>query len=130
MRIIEKLVGEDFNVGQSGGIVVTMPGGGTGLGTQISLATFSIAGPSGGKTTATWDPASVPAGQSVTTTVTVAGAALGDKPDVWSNISLSGCQLTGYVSAANTVTVVLANPTTAAVDLGSMTLSVLVSRVK
>jgi len=29
-----------------------MPGGGTGLGTQISLATFSIAGPSGGKTTA------------------------------------------------------------------------------
>jgi hypothetical protein len=130
LRVYEKLVGNDLNLGQSTGIVVTNPGGGTIIGTQISLTTFSLAGADGSAPTLAWSPASVPAGQSVTTTLTVVGAQLGDKVDVWANISLSGCQLTGYVSAANTITIVLANPTTAAVALGALTLTCLVSRVR
>ena len=78
---------------------------------------------------ATYDAPSIAAGASATTTVTVTGAALGDYV---SNVSLAassgGLTVTGYVSAANTVTVVLANLTGAAVDLASTTLSVEVTR--
>jgi hypothetical protein len=72
--------------------------------------------------TKTWDPGSVATGSSTTTTVTVTGAALNDTVIPSFSLSLSGLMLTGYVSAADTVTVVLANNTAAAVDLGSGTL--------
>lgn len=77
---------------------------------------------------ATWDPASVAAGASATTTVTVTGADLGDAVSVSFSVSLSGCSLTAYVSSSDTVTVVLSNNTAGAVDLGSGTLRVAVTK--
>ena len=84
--------------------------------------------------TATWNPASLPAlgfGQSTsttTTTVTVTGASLTNSDLVLAGFSedLQGMQLTGYVSAANTVTVVLNNPTGNVINLASGTLRVCV----
>lgn len=69
-----------------------------------------------------WDPANVVNGAQTTTTVTVTGAALNDDVDtvvVGFNKDLQGMRLTGYVSAANTVTVVLRNDTGGAINLAS-----------
>lgn len=70
----------------------------------------------------TWDPASVASGAQTTTTVTVTGAAVGDLVAAGFSLDLQGMQLTGYVSAGNTVTVVLRNGTAVPLDLGSGTL--------
>jgi len=59
-----------------------------------------------------WTPGLIASGSSVSTTVTVQEAAIGDYVTVSAGASLSGLSLTGYVSAANTVTLILANPTT------------------
>lgn len=72
--------------------------------------------------TATWNPASLADAAQTTTTVTVTGAAVGDTVAVGFSQDLQGLQLSGYVSATNTVTVVLRNGTGAAVDLASGTL--------
>jgi hypothetical protein len=72
----------------------------------------------------TYDPPSIASGASTTTTVTLTGVALGDKVSAAFSRSLSGLTMTAYVSAANTVTVVLANLTGGAVDLASGTLTV------
>lgn len=80
----------------------------------------------GRQASTTWDPANVAAAASVTTTVTVPGATLGDYVHVSFSLSLQGLILTGYVSAATTVTVVLFNPTGGGVNLGSGTLRVYV----
>ncbi len=72
----------------------------------------------------TYDPPSVASLGTATTTVTVAGAALGDQFVASFSLSLGGLMLTAYVSAADTVTTVLFNPTAAAVDLASGTLTV------
>jgi hypothetical protein len=76
------------------------------------------------RATATWDPASVAAASSTTTTVALTGAALGDIVRCSFSLSLAGLVLSAYVSAVNTVTVVLSNPTGSAVDLGSGTVAV------
>lgn len=81
-----------------------------------------------GTGTATWNPASVAAGAQTTTTVTVTGAKLGDRVDVSFSLDLQGQQLTGYVSAANTVTAVLRNGTAGAIDLASGTLRARIRR--
>jgi len=78
--------------------------------------------------TATWDPASIAVGGSATTTVTVTGADIGDPVQTGHSISIAGLTSTGYVSSANTVTVVLANSTAGAVDLASHTLTVVVQK--
>ena len=118
----ERLVQEDLNTGVS---LTTKrnPGGGSLAATQVGIHTLAVGQ---AQTQATWDPASLAAGSSVTTTITVAGAALGDFVLASFSLSLQGLFLTAYVSAANTVTVVLGNLTGAAVDLASGTLSVLV----
>jgi hypothetical protein len=73
----------------------------------------------------TYDAPSVASGSQTTTTVTVTGAALGDRVrSIGLGISAGGLVVTGYVSAADTVTVVLSNLTGGAVDLASTTLSV------
>lgn len=78
---------------------------------------------------ATYDAPSIAAGATTTTTVTVTGAAMGDFVDRISlGVSAAGLILSGYVSAANTVTVQLYNPTAGAVDLASTTLAVEVKR--
>ena len=78
--------------------------------------------------TATYDPASINSTLSVSTTITVTGVAIGDVVIPTFSLDLAGIVLSGYVSAANTVTVVFANPTAGAVDLASGTLSVRVKR--
>lgn len=75
-------------------------------------------------TTATWDPGNLAAAGQTSTTVTLTGAALGDEVTCSFSLSLQLLQLTGYVSAANTVTVVLQNGTAGAIDLASGTLRV------
>ena len=72
--------------------------------------------------TKTWDPPNVGNGAQTTTTVTVTGAALGDEVVCSFNKDLQGMRLTGYVSATDTVTVVLRNDTGGAIDLASGTL--------
>lgn len=72
--------------------------------------------------TKTWDPANIGAAAQDTTTITVTGAALGDTVAVGFSLDLQLLQLTGYVSAANTVTVVLQNGTGGAINLASGTL--------
>lgn len=72
----------------------------------------------------TWTPGTVANGASVTITVTVANAALGMAVLPSFSIDLSGATLTAYVSAANTVTAVIANTTGATINLSSGTLTV------
>ena len=76
--------------------------------------------------TATWDPVSLAQGAQATTTITVTGAAVGNRCEVKFSLSLTATgtlSLTGFVSAANTVTAVLQNNGTAAADLSSGTVT-------
>lgn len=75
-------------------------------------------------TTATWNPASVGSGAQTSTTVSLSGAALGDEVTCSFSLDLQLMQLTGYVSASDTVTVVLRNGTGSGIDLASGTLRV------
>lgn len=70
---------------------------------------------------AAWDPANLVTGTSTSTTVTVAGAALGDRVVVSHSADTLGCSLAGMVTAANTVTVVLSNNTGADKNVASGT---------
>ena len=99
------------------------PGGGTLTATQVGIHTLGLGQ---AKVTKTWDPASVSAGGTTTTTVTVPGASLGDFVLASFSLDMAGCVFSAYVSAANTVTVVIQNMTGAAVDLASGTIAVLV----
>jgi hypothetical protein len=124
--VIETWMAEDLDLGV-GDVVKTHQSGGTIDGHGISLSTFSRKGAAGVADTTTWDPAAIDSGSSVTTTVTVAGAALGDFVLASLNIDLQGLIMNAYVSAENTVTVVLSNLTgTPGLNIGSGTLKVLV----
>lgn len=81
-----------------------------------------VAQPGALTASATWNPPSVSAGASTTTTVSVIGAVVGDKVSASFSDSLQGMVLSACVSAANTVTAVLFNPTGSAIDLASGTL--------
>jgi hypothetical protein len=70
----------------------------------------------------TYDAPSIGASGTTTTTLTVTGAALGDYAVCSFGVSLSGLMAAAYVSAADTVTVALFNPTAGAIDLASTTL--------
>lgn len=74
---------------------------------------------------ATWDPPNVAAGAQTTQTITVTGVKLAEFNTVAVGFTrdLQGMQLTGYVSADDTVTVVLRNGTAGAINLASGTLS-------
>jgi hypothetical protein len=67
----------------------------------------------------TYDPPSLAAGEGVTTSLAVNGAALGDYARASFSTDLQGVTLTVWVSAADMVSVRFQNGTTAAVDLGS-----------
>lgn len=74
---------------------------------------------------ATWDPASVAAGaQSAATTITVTGAVAGDRVIAWHTANQLGGKLVAWVSAADTVSVAVHNPTAGAIDIATGTLSV------
>jgi hypothetical protein len=77
----------------------------------------------------THDAASIADAANATTTVTVTGAELGDfVVGVSLGVSAAGITVSGYVSAADTVTVLLQNESGGAVDLASTTLAVLVRK--
>lgn len=78
---------------------------------------------------ATYDAPSIAAGGSTSTTVTATGAAVGDLVEAVSfGVSTAGLVVTAQVTAANTVTVWLYNPTAAAINLASTTLRVKVRK--
>ena len=81
-----------------------------------------IVGPS--VQTATYDPPSIAAAASDTTTVSVPGALVGDECYASFSLDLQGLQLTAHVSAADTVTTVLSNLTGGPIDLAEGTLKV------
>lgn len=73
---------------------------------------------------ASWNPTSIATMSNLTVSHTIDGAALGDIVLASHNKSLLGCMLTGYVSAADTVTLVLFNPTAGSIDIDSGTVIV------
>lgn len=73
--------------------------------------------------TATYDPPNLGAGATTSTTVAVTSAALGNLALVSFSLDTQGVVFSGYVSAADTVTVRLVNPTAGGIDLGSGTLT-------
>lgn len=77
---------------------------------------------------ASWGPGSILAGAQTSTTITVTGAVLGDLVVVSSNVDLLACVLTGYVSSAGVVTVVLRNGTASNKSFFSMDLKILIFR--
>ena len=77
---------------------------------------------------ATWDAGSIADGDEEATTVTVTGAEVGDQALASLSIDILDLVLDAQVTAANTVTCVLANNTGDAVDLNSATVYVRVFR--
>ncbi|MDM8352904.1 hypothetical protein [Brevundimonas diminuta] len=75
-----------------------------------------------------WDPPSTPSGGQNYVDVTVTGAAVGDFAQASSPDSLSNLTLSATVTAANTVRVYLQNLTGSAVDVGSITIRVRVTK--
>ena len=73
---------------------------------------------------ATWNPASIATAAEAVTEVTVPGAKLGDFAFASFSLDVADLVLSAAVTAANTVTVSLANVTGGAVDLGSGTVRV------
>lgn len=92
------------------------------------VAQFSQGGFMSTQGTITYDPpslaASGAAGDSVTTTVTLAGAVIGDNVSVSFSQYNAAIEISAQVSAANIVTVKFKNTSTAAVDMLSGTLKV------
>lgn len=76
----------------------------------------------------THDWPSLAAGAQQSTTLTVTGAAVGDLVSVSLGVALSGTQLWGEVTAADTVTVYHRNGTAGAVDLASAALTARVTK--
>lgn len=77
----------------------------------------------------TYDAASLVDGAGASTTVTVTGAALGDfVTGISMGVDLQGIRVTGYVSAADTVTVRFQNESGGTLDLASTTLKVRVRK--
>jgi hypothetical protein len=83
---------------------------------------WTLVGPRILEGSAIYDPPSIAVSSAVTTTVTVARAALGDYARASFSLDLQGIVLTAWVSAANTVSVRFQNGTAAAIDLASGTL--------
>lgn len=125
--LYEKVVQEDLDTGTSTA-TVTSPSGGSLTGTQIGIHSFAQ-----GQVQAitTWNPSSIAAAGYEAKDITVPGAALGDFTMVkLSSLTTDDLTLTGHVSAPDTVTAILFNPTTAAVNLGSGSLGALVFKAR
>ena len=69
-----------------------------------------------------YNPPSIAASSSITTTISLTGANLGDFASCSFSLSLTGIVATAYVSASDVITIVLFNPTASAIDLASGTL--------
>lgn len=71
---------------------------------------------------ATYDPPSLANGAGVTTTITVPGAALGQRADATFSLALQGIRMFSWISAANTESVRFENNTGGTIDLASGTI--------
>lgn len=118
----ELLTQQDVNWG-TGSVTKKNPGGGNLTATQVSIASLGVGQ---AKTTSSWDVGSIASASKASTTITVSGAALGDFCLVSSSLDVQDLVLDAQVTAANTVTVVLANNTGSALDIGTPTIAVLV----
>jgi hypothetical protein len=78
---------------------------------------------------ATWDAGSIADGDEEAKEVTVTGAALGDQAVASLSIDIADLVLNAQVTAANTVTCILANNTGGAIDLASATVYVRVFKL-
>lgn len=129
--VVETVCGQDLDLG-IGTTVKTHPAGGTLTGNQINIGTFSTSGAKAVSTTKTWAPASpLASGSQVTTTITVAGATTTGLHKVlasFSGMASLNLMISAHVSAASTVTVILANLSGSPITIPSGTLSVLVFR--
>ena len=76
------------------------------------------------KGSATWDAGSIADGDEEAKEVTVTGAAIGDYAIASLSIDIADLVLDAQVTAANTVTCILANNTGGAIDLASATVYV------
>jgi hypothetical protein len=101
------------------------------VGTTVTGAAVAFAAPAFIRTlgleligSTAYDPPSIAAAGSTTTTVSVTGASLGDFCEASFSISLAGLSISAYVSAANVVTVTFTNNTAGAIDLVSGALRV------
>lgn len=125
--LYEKVVQEDLNVGITT-VTVTNPTGGSLTGTQIGIHSVAVGQVAW---TETWDPGSIAAAGYEAEDVTVPGAAVGDF--VMASLTTmvtNDMMLTAHVSAADTVKVILFNPTAGSIDLGSGTLAVIVFKAR
>lgn len=95
---------------------------------QAALAAITVAiaaafpPPINGSTS--WSPGSVTSGSRASTTITVAGVSLGYYAIASLGVDLQGQVLEAYVSAANTVTLLLTNDTGGSINLGAVTATV------
>lgn len=122
--LFEGIVQEDINTGTSTGVEIDSPTGGVILGTQIGIHSIAVGQVSW---TETWNPNSIAAGSYESEDVTVPGAAANDFCIAsLSSLLANEMMLTAHVSAADTVKVILFNPTAGAINVGSGTLAVLV----
>lgn len=126
-QVYQRIVQEDLNVG-TGEVWLKAPGGGEILSTQMGL--HSVA--RGQKAyESTWAPGTITTGSKASTTVTVPDAEKGDFVLVsHDKVLTSALRMTGHINAADTVRVVIQNPTSASVTVASGTLSVLVLPVR
>lgn len=92
-----------------------------------AVTTLANLFPTPKNSSAAWTPGAITTGTQVTTTVTVAGAVLGNYVLASLNIDLQGCVMTAYVSSANTVTVNILNETGGTITLAAALLSVRVT---
>lgn len=83
------------------------------------VSAFNTAFPPPLTGSASWTPGGVTSGSEVSTTVTVASAVLGDVVSVSFSLDLTPLVISAYISAANTVTVVLANNSISTVTVGA-----------
>lgn len=125
--LYEKIVQEDLNVGTSTA-TVTNPTGGSLTGTQIGIHSVGVGQVAW---TETWDPGSIAAAGYEAEDVTVPGAAVGDFVIAsLTTLLTNDMMLTAHVSAADTVKVILFNPTAGAIDIGEGTLAVIVFKAR
>jgi hypothetical protein len=116
--IVETLCAEDLELG-TGDTTKTHPAGGTLNGHQISLSSLSLAGPGGNATKLTVGADNVITTQSTAqVTVTVPGAALGDMVlAACDGIATKTLLFSAVVSALNTVTITIYNPSSNPITL-------------
>lgn len=126
-RTFAKLLTEDFNLGVSPATKPN-PGGGTLTGTQIGIHSFAVGV---AKVTLGILVAFLPPLQKDISFVTVPGASLGDFVMVSSDLNnVAGLMVYGYVSAPDTVSVVIFNLNQTVLNLPSIVVSVLVFKSK